>query len=158
MKTTTFSKISLLAIFATLFIQIGAQLFAMLTIVKTLVKNPPKSFQMVMGDYGYDSSAFWDTIPNLTTLLFVIALIACWKTEARTWIIISFSIFICAGVLAMVVVEPIFAELISNQNNTNLNEMTSTWYRLDWTLWCLTLLSGIFLTKPIYDRLNQGNL
>ncbi|HOX81532.1 MAG TPA: hypothetical protein PLJ60_05085 [Chryseolinea sp.] len=154
MKTSTFSKISLLAIFATLFVQIGAQLFAMLTIVQTLVKNPPKSFQMVKGDYGYDSSIFWNTIPNLTTLLFVIALIACWKTKARKWIIISFSIFICAGVLAMVVVEPKFAELITNESSTTLNEMTSTRYRLDWTLWFLTLLSGLVLTKPIYDRLN----
>lgn len=154
MKTSTFSKISLIAIFATLFVQIGAQLFAMLTIVKTLVKNPPKSFQMLIGDYGYDSSIFWDTIPNVTTLLFVTALIACWKTKGRRWIIISFLIFICAGVFAMIVVEPRFAELISNQNNTNLIEMTSTWYRLDWTLWCLTLLSGLFLTKPVYERLN----
>ncbi len=109
---------------------------------------------MVKGDYGYDSSIFWNTIPNLTTLLFVIALIACWKTKARKWIIISFSIFICAGVLAMVVVEPKFAELITNESSTTLNEMTSTRYRLDWTLWFLTLLSGLVLTKPIYDRLN----
>lgn len=154
MKTSTLSKISLLAIFATLFVQIGAQLFAMLTIVQTLVKNPPKSFQMLSGDYGYDSSIFWDTIPNVTTLLFVIALIACWKTKARTWIIISFSIFIFARVFAIVVVEPRFAELVSGESSANLNEMTSTWYRLDWTLWCLTLLSGLFLTKPIYERLN----
>ena len=154
MKTSTFSKISLLAIFATLFVQIGAQLFALLAIVQTLVKNPPESFQMLAGDYGYDSSIFWDTIPNVTTLLFVIALIACWKTNARMWIIISFSFFILAGVLAMVVVEPRFAELISNESGTNLNEMTASWYRLDWTLWCLTLLSGLVLTKPIYERLN----
>jgi hypothetical protein len=154
MKTSTFSKISLLAIFATLFVQIGAQLFALLAIVQTLVKNPPESFQMLVGDYGYDSSIFWDTIPNVTTLLFVIALIACWKTNARMWIIISFSIFILAGVLAMVVVEPRFAELISSESGTNLNEMTASWYRLDWTLWFLTLLSGLVLTKPIYERLN----
>jgi len=154
MKTSTFSKISLLAIFATLFVQIGAQLFALLAIVQTLVKNPPESFQMLAGDYGYDSSIFWDTIPNVTTLLFVIALIACWKTNARMWIIISFSIFILAGVLAMVVVEPRFAELISSESGANLNEMTASWYRLDWTLWFLTLLSGLVLTKPIYERLN----
>ena len=154
MKTSTFSKISLLAIFATLFVQIGAQLFALLAIVQTLVKNPPESFQMLAGDYGYDSSIFWDTIPNVTTLLFVIALIACWKTNARMWIIISFSIFILAGVLAMVVVEPRFAELISSESGANLNEMTASWYRLDWMLWFLTLLSGLVLTKPIYERLN----
>ena len=154
MKTSTFSKISLLAIFATLFVQIGAQLFALLAIVQTLVKNPPKSFQMLAGDYGYDSSIFWDTIPNVTTLLFVIALIACWKTNVRMWIIISFSIFILAGVLAMVVVEPGFAELISSESGANLNEMTASWYRLDWMLWFLTLLSGLVLTKPIYERLN----
>src|SRR6187549_1986164 len=154
MKTSTFSKISLLAIFAILFVQIGAQLFALLAIVQTLVKDPPKSFQMLIGDYGYDSSVFWDTIPNVTTLLFVIALIACWKTNARLWIIISFSIFILAGVLAMVVVEPRFAELVSSESGANLNEMTASWYRLDWTLWFLTLLSGLVLTKPIYERLN----
>jgi len=154
MKTSTFSKISLLAIFATLFVQIGAQLFALLAIVQTLVKNPPESFQMLAVDYGYDSSIFWDTIPNVTTLLFVIALIACWKTNARMWIIISFSIFILAGVLAMVVVEPRFAELVSSESGANLNEMTASWYRLDWTLWFLTLLSGLVLTKPIYERLN----
>jgi len=154
MKTSTFSKISLLAIFATLFVQIGAQLFALLAIVQTLVKNPPESFQMLAGDYGYDSSIFWDTIPNVTTLLFVIALIACWKTNARMWIIISFSIFILAGVLAMVVVEPRFAELVSSESGANLNEMTASWYRLDWMLWFLTLLSGLVLTKPIYERLN----
>ena len=154
MKTTSFAKISLLALFAGIFIQIGAQLFAMLTIVQTVVENPPSSFYMLMGDYGYDSSMFWNTIPNFTAVLFVVALIAYWKTKARTWIIISFSIFIVAGVLAMAVVEPKFAELISNQNNTNLSEITSTWYRLDWTLWYLTFLSGLFLMKPMYERLN----
>lgn len=109
---------------------------------------------MLVGDYGYDSSIFWDTIPNLTTLLFVIALIAGWKTQARKWIIISFSIFIVAGVFAIVVVEPKFAELISDESSVNLNELTSSWYQLDWMLWFLTLLSGLILIKPIYERLN----
>lgn len=154
MKTTSFSKISILALFAGIYIQIGAQLFALLAIVQTLVKDPPKSFQMLVGDYGYDSSIFWDTIPNLTTLLFVIALIAGWKTQARKWIIISFSIFIVAGVFAIVVVEPKFAELISDESSVNLNELTSSWYQLDWMLWFLTLLSGLILIKPIYERLN----
>lgn len=154
MKTSTFSKISLVALFAGIFIQIGAQLFALLVIVKTLAKDPPKSFQMITGDYGYDSSIFWETIPNFTALLFIIALIACWKTKSRIWIIISFSIFILAGVLAIVVVGPMFAELISIESSVKLNEMTSTWYQLDWMLWFLTLLSGLFLIKPIYERLD----
>jgi hypothetical protein len=108
---------------------------------------------MIMGEYGYDSSIFWDTIPNFTTLLFVIALIAGWKTKSRIWIIISFSIFILAGVFAIVVVEPRFSELISLDNRVNLNEMTSTWHQLDWILWFVTLLSGLILIKPIYERL-----
>ena len=147
------SKISLIALFAITFIQIGAQLFALLVIVPTLVKDVPKSFQMLKGDYGYDSSTFWNTIPNITAIFFIVALIACWKTNARIWIVISFAFFIASGVFAMTVVEPALAELIANENNVNLNKMTATWWRYDWLLWALTLLAGLFLTKPIYEGL-----
>lgn len=154
MKTSPLSRISLLALLAGIFIQIGAQLFALLVIVQTLVKEPPKSFQMLSDGYGYDSSIFWDTIPNFTTLLFVIALIGNWKTNTRNWIITSFAIFIIAGIFAIVIVEPMLGELISEQSSVNLNEMTITWFRLDWTLWFLTFSSGLVLIKPVYGRIS----
>lgn len=55
-------NLSLLSLAGGLFIQIGAQLFALLVIVKTLVKAPPESLAMLNGPYGYDSSRYCATV------------------------------------------------------------------------------------------------
>lgn len=154
MKKTTFAEISLLLLLAGIFTQIGAQLFAILVVVNTLVTNPPSSFEMLRGDYPYDSSIFWDTIPNLTTILFIVALVGNWKTNARKWIITSLTIFIIAAVFALGIVEPKFTSLISNEHSDNLANLTSNWYRLDWVLWFLTFISGVILFKPTLERMN----
>jgi hypothetical protein len=76
-------NVSLAALVASCFIQIGAQLFALVVIVGTVAEAPPRSFAMFGGEYGYDSSGFWNTVPMITSVLFLVALIANWKTRRR---------------------------------------------------------------------------
>ena len=58
MKQRTLPNFSLLALIVSCLMQVGAQLFAILVIVRTVVAAPPRSFAIFDGEYGYDSSSF----------------------------------------------------------------------------------------------------
>jgi len=59
-KLSAFLFLSLLSL---LLIQSGAQLFAIIVAVSTLIESPPESLAMIQGDFPYDSSIFWDVFP-----------------------------------------------------------------------------------------------
>ena len=63
MKELSRANLTLAAVVASCFIQIGAQLYALVVVAGTVAKAPPRSFAMFEGEYGYDSSAFWNTVP-----------------------------------------------------------------------------------------------
>ena len=60
-------NITLIASVVSIFIQIGAQLYALVVIAATIAEAPPRSFAIFEGEYGYDSSAFWNTVPPITS-------------------------------------------------------------------------------------------
>ena len=156
----TLRDFSLVASIASCFIQIGAQLFAILVIVRTLVAAPPRSFAMLRGEYGYDSSIFWDTVPMITLLLLIVTIIANWKTTRRSLLLLSLALFVIGSVLAGVIVEPGFGDLqkigYNDMVDVALQGRAATLYAYDWGLWLISLGAGLALlfalARPSSDR------
>src|SRR6187401_364378 len=63
MKKMNLPNLTLIALVASCLAQVGAQLFALSVVASTVSEAPPRSFAMLQGEYGYNSSAFWDTVP-----------------------------------------------------------------------------------------------
>jgi hypothetical protein len=150
-------NITLIALTASCFLQTGAQLFAVSMIASTLSEAPPRSFAMLQGEYGYNSSAFWTIVPNITFLMFIIALITNWKTPRKKLVLIALILFIVSGVVAGVVLEPFFADIIkegySDKIDTALQAQAQQWYVFDWLVWTLSFVAGVILlvalTRPL---------
>ena len=146
-------NLSLVALIASCFIQIGAQLFALTVVARTVAQAPPRSFAMFEGQYGYDSSAFWNTVPTITSVLLVISLTANWKTRRRNLLLTALFVFVGAALMATFVVEPVFHEMMatgySDEVDPALQARAARWYALDWILWGLGLATGILLLLAV---------
>ena len=142
-------NVTLIAVTASCLLQVGAQLFAVSIVASTVSAAPPRSFAMLQGEYGYNSSSFWDVVPPITFLLFIIALITNWKTQRKKLIFLALIIFIIAGLLAGILLEPFFADILkvgySDRVDTILQAQAKRWYIYDWMVWTLGLLAGLTL-------------
>ena len=144
-----FKDLTLIASAASCLVQAGAQLFAILVIVRTLIADPPRSFAMLQGAHGYDSSLFWNTVPMITLVTVLLALVANWKTTRRGLLLLALALFVVGSVIAGVVVEPGFGKLLavgySDTVDAALKSQAATLYLYDWVLWLVSLAAGISL-------------
>ena len=142
-------NITLMALIVGVFMQLGAQLFAISVVVSTITEAPPRSLAILQGEYPYDSRAFWDVVPMITGVLFLIALVANWSSSRRWPLLAAFALFIFAGFLAGVFLEPEFASVTataySDTVDPALQERAARWYALDWGVWFIGLASGLLL-------------
>ena len=142
-------NLTLIALIVSCFTQIGAQLFAISIIARVVQSSPPRSFAILEGPYRYDSSAFWETVPPITAVLFLVALIANWKTDRRTLLLGAFTLFLIGGLVAGVYLEPMFAKIIAigyhDVVDPDLQARAARWYAMDWAVWILGLVAGITL-------------
>jgi hypothetical protein len=153
-------NITLIALSLSCLLQIGAQLFAVSMIARVVQSAPPRSFAILEGPYRYDSSVFWQIVPPLTAGLFLVALVANWKTDRRALVVGAFALFLLGGVVAGAYLEPMFAELIAigyrDVVDPDLQARAATWYALDCGVWTLSLVAGILLltalTRPVGNR------
>ena len=149
MKRLNLPNVTLMALVASCFIQIGAQLFALVVVAGTVSQAPPRSFAMLQGEYGYNSSAFWNTVPAITFVLFVVALVANWRTPRRKLLFIALTLFIVGGLVAGLYLEPTFDEMKAlgyrDEVDPMLQSRAATWYVLDWAVWGTGLVSGVAL-------------
>ena len=160
MREFNFRNVTLMAAAASCFIQIGAQLFAVSVIVRTVVQAPPRSFAIFEGAYGYDSSSFWNTVPPITALLLVIALATNWQTQRRNLLLIALAVFVLGGVVAGVFLEPTFAEMIAvgyrDAIDPALQRRAANWYVLDWVVWTFSLFAGGALLAALVRPASTG--
>ncbi len=149
MKELNLPNITLIALVASCLLQVGAQLFALSVIASTVAEAPPRSFSMLDGEYGYNSSAFWNTVPPITFVLFIIALVTNWKNQRRKLILFALTLFIIGGLVAGFFLEPVFADMIkrgySDQVDPLLQNQAKRWYFFDWMVWVLGLFAGLAL-------------
>jgi len=146
MKELNVRNLSLMALVFCCLMQIGAQLYAVFVVASTVSAAPPRSFAMLQGQYGYNSSAFWNTVPMITAGLFVIALVANWKTPRRTLLLLALTLFVIAGLVAGLYLEPIFNEMkaigFKDEVDPVLQSRAATWYALDRAVWALGAVAG----------------
>jgi hypothetical protein len=160
MNKLTVKNVSLIASIVSCFTQIGAQLFAILVIVRTTIAAPPRSFAMFEGEYGYDSSIFWETVPMITLALLILAVVINWRTTRRNLLLLSLALFLVGSAVAGLVVEPGFGKLMaigySDVVDTSLQSQAATLYAYDWALWFIALASGVALlvalARPVTVR------
>ena len=149
MKELNLPNVTLMASVASCFIQFGAQLFALVVVAGTVAEAPPRSFAMFQGEYGYNSSIFWNTVPLITFVLLIITLVTNWKTRRRNLLLLALTMFIIGGLMAGFVLEPIFEEMKAtgyrDEIDPILQSRAATWYALDWAVWSLGFVAGISL-------------
>ena len=149
MRELSIRNIALMALIFSCFMQIGGQLFAISVLVNTITEAPPRSFAILQGEYSYDSSGFWSTVPPITALLYFVALIANWKTQRRPLLLISLGLFVVAGLIAGMVLEPEFDKMIatgySDTIDPELQDRAARWYSFDWAAWGVMVLAGLAL-------------
>ena len=153
-------NITLIALIVSCFVQIGAQLFAISIIARVVQSAPPRSFAILEGPYRYDSSAFWQIVPPITAVLFLVALIGNWNTDRRKLLIGAFTLFLIGGVVAGVYLEPMFAKMIAigyrDVVDPDLQGRAATWYAMDCGVWVFGLAAGIALlcalARPVRVR------
>lgn len=157
MSTLGIRNITLMALIASCFMQIGAQLFALSVVASTIAEAPPRSFAILEGEYRYNSSSFWETAPPITGLLYIVGLIANWKTRRRTLLLASFALFVIGGLVAGLLLEPEFATITasgySDTVDPALQSRAARWLAYDWAVWSISLAAGIALllslSRPI---------
>ena len=149
MRLSSACNLTLMAVITSCFLQAGGGLFAISVLVSTITEAPPRSFAILEGAYRYDSSAFWETLPPITAILFVIALIVNWRTTRRGLVFAALSIFILGGLLAAFFLEPAFADITAGGYrdliDPALQVRARSWLVLDWAVWSLSMLAGIVL-------------
>ena len=142
-------NITLIALIVSCFVQIGAQLFAISVIARVVQSAPPRSFAILEGPYRYDSSAFWEIVPPITAVLFLVALIGNWNTGRRKLLLGAFTLFLVGALVAGVYLEPMFASMIGtgfrDVVDPDLQARAATWYAMDCGVWMLGLAAGITL-------------
>ena len=160
MREFDIRNIALITLIFSCFMQIGGQLFAISVLVSTITEAPPRSFAILHGEYAYDSSGFWGTVPPITALLYVVALIANWKTPRRPLLLLSVALFLIAGLLAGLVLEPEFDQLLAvgytDIVDPDLQSRAARWLYFDWAAWGVIVLSGLTLllalARPVGSR------
>ena len=114
---------------------------------------------MVGGEYGYDSSIWWDVFPNVSLVIFLIALITNWKTDRRKWLLISFAIGLLSAIYAIFLLEPVQASVKANALAetvpSDISEQAQTWLQVDLGFQLLSLLSTLILFQPIVKALKK---
>lgn len=153
------SVLLLLSLLSLLLIQLGAQLFAITVAVTTLIDSPPESFSMIQGDFPYDSSTFWDVFPNILGCIFLITIIFNWRTKFKKWILISFGLYVLSAIFAIFILDPAQANVLNQSidgtQSQDLKNDALTWYRYDWILFSITLITTVSLLVPIFKHLTE---
>ena len=142
-------NVTLMALAAACLVQVGAQLFALSVVASTVSAAPPRSLAILQGEYRYDSSGFWRTVPPITFVLFVTALIANWKTARRNLLLLALTLFVAGGLIAGLYLEPTFDEIkkigFRDEVDPVLQARAAKWYAADWAVWVVGASAGVCL-------------
>ena len=153
---------ALMSAVAAAFLQTGGQLFAISVMVRTMVAEPPRSFQVLEGPFGYDSSGWWDTVPNVTFTLLMLALALNWRSPRRGLLVWAFAILAVTGIVAVFWLEPLHAEAIAggytDAFDPALWERAQLWYRVDWLVCGLSGLVGLVSLTALLKPVPESNV
>jgi hypothetical protein len=82
-------------------------------------------------------------------VIFIVALIANWKTARRKLMLLALGLFIAGGIVAGFFLEPVFDEMkaigFRDEVDPILQARAATWFALDWAVWFVGLTGGLAL-------------
>ena len=137
-------------------IMIGAELFGHRVVGATVFQNPPKSFAMFQGEYGYDSSGFWQQIPPLTLVAFLIATALNWNSERRKLLTVGLFGFILISVVSIFLIFPAFEAMTSadpsGPADAALAEKAKLWTMIGYTRWFATVVVALMMMTALMRR------
>ena len=111
---------------------------------------------MLQGEYAYDSDAFWATVPPITGLLLIIALVANWSAERRRFLLVTVAVTIVVSLVSILYLDPLFNELNAigyrDVVDAILQRQAATWYAVDWSLVGVNLVGGVALLLALLRR------
>ena len=129
------------------FLMNGAQIFETAVIVPKWTASPPASFQLFKGKYGLDFKVFWIVLHSVHELTFILAIIFCWKSEIRNWLLILFAIHFAVRVWTLVYFAPNIIKFQKMSGTANgdpvLVNQAARWRQLNY------LRVGLFIAVSI---------
>jgi hypothetical protein len=155
-RTRNLSDVALVALAVGYFIQIGAGVFALAVAARVVNAAPPRSLAILEGAYRYDSSACWQIVPAITATLFLLAIIANWRSRRRGLLVGAFAVFLLSGAITAGVLGPLFADIAAagyrDAVDPDLQRRAALWYAADWGARCVDAVAGVALlvalTRP----------
>jgi hypothetical protein len=93
----------------------------------------------------------------ITFVLFVIALVANWRTPRRNLLLLALTLFVIGGLVAGLYLEPVFDEMkaagFKDEIDPVLQSRAARWYALDRAVWALGAVAGgtllLALVRPV---------
>lgn len=119
------------------FLMNGAQIFETLVFVPKWTASPPDNFRLLLSGHGVSLKNFWIILHSLHEIIFILAIIFCWKIEfARNWLLILFVIHFAVRVWTLAFFAPniiSFQKIAETRSmSENLVNKTSLWQMLNY--------------------------
>lgn len=119
------------------FLMNGAQIFETLVLIPKWTATPPKSFTLLADKNGMSLKTFWIILHSLHEIIFILAIVFCWKLVAiRNGLLILFAIHFAARVWTILYFAPniIDFQRIADEPNSGqgLARRTSLWQTLNY--------------------------
>ena len=137
-------------------IVIGAAVYEHLAVVPRWTLAPPASLSMFQGPYGLNAQAFWKPIHPVTMLLFISSLIAFWRSERKTTLLIVFTGYaIVIAVTAIYFVPELIAITstpYSEITDAGLTQRAQLWESLSLVRLTFLILSSVLLFLGLAKR------
>ncbi len=115
----------------------GAQIFETLVFVPRWTDSPPDNFKLLLDGRGASLKIFWIIFHSLHEILFILAIVFCWKLDfARNWLLIFFAIHFAVRVWTLAYFAPniiSFQKIAETQSVVKgLANKTSLWKTLNY--------------------------
>lgn len=139
------------------FLMNGAQIFETVVIVPAWTSSPPDSLQMLK---RIDLKTFWIAIHSIHEIIFIVAIICCWKLDIRNWLLILFAIHFAVRIWTLTYFAPHIMEFQEITTSTTIGadllNKTSLWKKLNY------IRVGIFIAVsfaliPLLLKLVRAN-
>lgn len=151
------AEIWLLATILLYFLMNGAQLFETAVLVPKWIARPPESFGLLADKNGMSLKAFWIIFHSLHEVVFIVAIVFCWKLGAvRNWLLVLFAVHFLVRVWTLAYFAPNIIEFQKiaemSASTADLVKRVNLWKTLNYLRVGLFIAVSVALV-PLYFKL-----